>query len=245
MITIAEFHTIEQLSPLAGVWKRLCDRTPEPCLSQSLDWINSLELGNHTKLRVLLGVLGGRPFGILPLKVETRFTEVGPLRFLTGIGEPEFRFAGPIGPHTTAMLTAGFRHLSRTRRDWDLIELHQANPTETQHRRLQNAFRLMSWRCDVQCSELPISERATNASPSGFRYTHVRTWALRARWLHFRRRIRSSWQRDDVPAGPGVPEPQPEPIRLKLYSPQPHFPFAKPAPADSHENRARHGSCRF
>ena len=189
MITVAEFHEIEELAPLAGVWKRFYRRTPEPCLSQSLDWIMSLELGKHTKLRVLLGILSGRPFGILPLKVEIRLTKAGPLRFLTGVGEPEFPFAGPIGPHTTAMLTAGLRHLSRTRPDWDIVEFDLANPSEMQHRRLQNAFRLMGWRCDVESFNRPISERGTNATPSGFRYTHVRTWALRARWLQFRRRV--------------------------------------------------------
>ncbi len=242
MITVAEFHHVNQLAPLAGVWKRLHEQTPAACPGQSLEAIMSLKLGDHAKLRVLLGMLGGRPFGILPLKVETRLTQVGPLRILSGASEPQSPFAGPVGPHTTAMLTAAFRRLSRTRRDWDLIEFHQADPTEMEHLRLQNAFRLVGWRCDVQAFQLPFSERETHASPSGFRYTHVRTWALRARWLQMCGRIGTFWRRDEpAPAAP-VPE---QPCGLQLYSPQPHFTFPTPRPADSHENRARHGSCRF
>ena len=67
-------------------------------------------------------------------------------------GGPGCPFAGPIGPHPTAMLTAAFRHLHRTRRDWDVIDFHQANPTDMQHRRLQNAFRLVGWRCEIRPS---------------------------------------------------------------------------------------------
>lgn len=149
MITVAEYNNVEQLKPLADLWERFFERTPDPCFSHSWDWLSGLDSTN-AKLRVLLGSVSGRPFGFLPLQVESRKTEFGEFRVLTNAGSRFFPFAGPVGPHTTAMLTAGMRHLHRSPRDWDLIEFDLLHPSETERSRWNNTFQLMKWHCEVE-----------------------------------------------------------------------------------------------
>lgn len=357
MITVAEYNHVEQLKSLAELWDRFIQRTPNPCFSQSWDWAAGLD-STSAKLRVLLALVGGRPFGLLPLQVETRETEVGELRVLTSAGSRFCPFAGPVGPNTTAMLTAAMRHLRRSRRDWDLVEFDLLKPTPMEMQRLENTFRLMKWRCDVESSmewmevsptaelptrfesrastwtmervraedhpaapwpvlasclslieeakgtetakqlrawhqagfrmgvtdwsllrengvpqaaavhlltrrrwlctalvgrsesarfelvrrmleeerweenlpfvfrssEFPFAEQWTNATPVGFRYTHVSPWALRARWLRLRRRIQSHWNRptpEETPASQPESLPNPPRPKLSIYHPSP------------------------
>ncbi len=208
MLTIAEFHDAEQLKPLESVWNRLCNRTPNACSSHSFDSVFSNRLPGGGRLRVLLGIIRGRPFGILPLKVEQRV--------LTGLAEPELPFAGPVGPDTTAMLIASFRHLQRARRDWDRIEFCTAGDFEPLENRLKNAFRVVGWNCEIEPARGPISESGTNATRRGFRYTHVSPWALRARWRQFRERFSA---RRNFTQHPPEACPCPGPHRLSLYAP--------------------------
>ncbi|MCA9072889.1 MAG: hypothetical protein KDA84_28395 [Planctomycetaceae bacterium] len=356
MITVAEYNHVEQLKPLGDLWDRFLERTPDSCFSQSWDWV----AGNcsPSKLRVLLALVSGRPFGLLPLQVETRKTEVGELRVLTNVGGRYCPFAGPIGPNITAMLTAAMRHLRQSPRDWDLIEWDLLDPTEKQKQRFSNCFRLMKWRCDAETTtdwaevsptkeclsesripsarftlervraqdratapwpmlarclslveelksadearqlrvwhqagfragltdwsllrengipqaaalqlltrgrwlctalvgrsesarfellkrlletvhweddlsillrsnEVPIAERWLNATPVGFRYTHVNPWALRTRWLRFRHRIQSRWSRPPIKEAPTQPVevlPTPPKPKLAIYHPSP------------------------
>lgn len=149
MITVAEYNHADQLKPFQPLWTRLLDRTPESCISHTWDWINSQTHSQDLKPRILVAFLGGRPFGVLPLKVESRSTPWGSLRCLTSIGEPWFPFAGPLGPNTTAMLAAALRHIHRTRRDWDMVEFRLSDISEMLRRRLENAFRLVGWSCDL------------------------------------------------------------------------------------------------
>lgn len=150
MITVAEYNRIDRLQPLASLWERLWERTPEACFRQSWDWVSALDCGaKRRKLRVLVALLGGRPFGIWPLQVETRMTELGRLRVLTEAGEPLAPFSGPIGRHTTAMLTTSLRHLQKTPRDWDVVDFQAADVSQSRHRRLLNAFRLVGWHCET------------------------------------------------------------------------------------------------
>lgn len=181
MITVAEYNDVKQLKPLADLWARLFERTPEACFSHSWEWAASLDSTSH-KLRILLALVGGRPFGLLPMQVETRKTEAGELRVLTNTGSGFFPFAGPIGPNTTAMLTAAMRHLRRSRRDWDLVEFDLVNPTEMEKQRLSNTFQLMKWRCDAEASsewiELsPNAELPKRLETQSSRYTIERVRA--------------------------------------------------------------------
>ncbi len=152
MISVAEYNQIEQLRPLESLWNRLHERTPGASFQHSWDCFAAGAVSEGMKLRILVALIAGRPFGILPLQVETRSTPQGTLRVLSGLGEPVCDFAGPLGPNTTAMLAASFRHLQRTRRDWDTMEFRVANSGEMLAQRLQNAFRLMGWRADCESS---------------------------------------------------------------------------------------------
>jgi hypothetical protein len=76
------------------------------------------------------------------------------------------------------------------------------------------------WRGDgpyvFRSAEVPFSERWTNATRLGFRYTHLSPWAFRARWTQFRERIQSRWtifnENPETHSCPG-------PHKLSLYSP--------------------------
>lgn len=175
MITVAEFNQVDQLKPLARCWDRLWNQTPTPCFSQTMDWIEAFA-GCGGKLRVLLAMLGGRPFGIWPLAVEKRATDYGELRCLRSAGESLAPFAGPVGRNTTAMLSASLRHVQKTRRDWDMVDFQFASGTERDHRRIQNAFRLVGWTVEADAvpdwrEVRPETVASENSRPRPSRFT--------------------------------------------------------------------------
>ena len=55
--------------------------------------------------------------------VRSESTRVGQVRTLTYPLHDWATFYGPIGPNPTATLLAGLRHVHRTRRDWDMLDL--------------------------------------------------------------------------------------------------------------------------
>ena len=65
----------------------------------------------------------GRPVGILPLVVRAEKSRVGRVRVLTYPLHDWASYFGPIGPDPAAILTAGLRHVRRTPRDWDVLDL--------------------------------------------------------------------------------------------------------------------------
>jgi len=65
----------------------------------------------------------GRVAGILPLAVKRERTKAGRLRILGYPLDCWGSFYGPIGPKPKETLAAGLRHVARTRRDWELIEM--------------------------------------------------------------------------------------------------------------------------
>ncbi len=209
MMTVVEYNQLDLLGPFQSLWERLLERMPESCVGPTYEEIRSLDLDVQTKPRVLVALISGRPFGIWPLQVETRETSVGPLRVLTNLGDPADSSAGLIGPYPTAMLTASFRYLHRAKRDWDLIEFSLEAPSETEHLRFKNAFRLAGWRCRIE-SLSPETDPETNASPTGFRYTHVYPWAFRARWFQFCKKFSQAQPNQ---------QPTSKPQSLTLYSP--------------------------
>ena len=75
------------------------------------------------RLRALIVRDGEQPVGILPLVVLTESTGVGRVRTLTYPLHDWGTFYGPIGPNPTATLIAGMRHIQRTPRDWDMMDL--------------------------------------------------------------------------------------------------------------------------
>jgi CelD/BcsL family acetyltransferase involved in cellulose biosynthesis len=125
MIHVEEINDINQLASCRLHWNALLPQTPGASFFHSLDWLEVYwrHFGAGQRLRVLLVHCDGRPLGILPLVVREEQTRVGRVRLLTYPLHDWGTFYGPIGPHPTATLLAGLRHVRDTARDWDVLDL--------------------------------------------------------------------------------------------------------------------------
>ena len=122
---VIEVNAIDELAGYRLAWDALVAQSPHSNYFQTLDWLASYfrHQGRDCRLRALVVQSCGKTIGFLPLVVRTEATKVGPLRVLTYPLHDWGTFYGPIGPNTTATLLAGFGHLRRAARDWDVLEL--------------------------------------------------------------------------------------------------------------------------
>lgn len=125
MSQIHEINQIDDLDAHQLCWRSLLQQTRQASFFQSLDWLRCYwrHFGQGQKLRVLIVTSGGAPIGILPLTVIPENTRIGTVRVLTYPLHDWGTFYGPLGPNPAATLTAGLRHIKRTSRDWDLVDL--------------------------------------------------------------------------------------------------------------------------
>ncbi len=143
MIHVEEVNDIDELAGYRLLWNSLLPQTRQATFFQSLDWLEVYwkHFGGDQRLRVLIVSRDGEPLGILPLVVRTESTRVGRLRVLTYPLHDWGTFFGPIGPNPTATLIAGLRHVRRTGRDWDLLDLRWVDLQGTDHGRTSGAMR--------------------------------------------------------------------------------------------------------
>lgn len=127
MAQIEEFNEIEELAQFRKLWRALLAETENGSFFQSLEWLEVL--WKHTagtpKLRVLIVSADGEAIGIVPLAIYEKPTRMGTLRYL---GFPEDNWAtasAPVGPHPLISMKAALRHIGRTPRDWDVLELQK------------------------------------------------------------------------------------------------------------------------
>ena len=125
MIHVEEINDIERLADDRLLWNALLPQTPGASFFHSLDWLELYwrHFGGDQRLRALVVRADRQPVGILPLVVQREQTRVGKVRTLTYPLHDWGTFYGPIGPNPTATLLAGLRHIARTRRDWDMLDL--------------------------------------------------------------------------------------------------------------------------
>lgn len=125
MIHVEEINDIERLADDRLLWNALAPQTPDASFFHSLDWLELYwrHFGGQQRLRALIVRADRQPVGILPLVVCSERTRVGNVRTLTYPLHDWGTFYGPIGPNPTATLLAGLRHIARTRRDWDMLDL--------------------------------------------------------------------------------------------------------------------------
>ncbi len=125
MIHVEEINELDQLAGRRLLWNALLPQTRGATFFHSLDWLEVYwrHFGAGQRLRVLEVSADGRPLGILPLVVQSESTGVGRVRTLTYPLHDWGTFYGPIGPNPTATLLAGLRHIRRTPRDWDMLDL--------------------------------------------------------------------------------------------------------------------------
>ena len=143
MITVAEINDIERLSEFRLLWRTLWDKTRNASFFQSLDWLENYwhRFGAQQKLRTLIVSVGGKPIGIVPFVVKEVPSRLGPIRALTYPLDSWGAFYGPLGPNPATTLAAAMRHISETKRDWDLIDLRYIDAEGTDRGRTQNAMR--------------------------------------------------------------------------------------------------------
>lgn len=143
MLRVDEINDPRELPPLRAVWSGLLAQTPRANFFQSLDWLEVYwkHFGADQKLRVLIIETDGQVSGILPLAVCKDRTKLGPLRFLTYPLANWGSYFGPIGPDPAQTLAAGLRHVRRTRRDWQALELRWSHPDDESQRVTETALR--------------------------------------------------------------------------------------------------------
>ncbi|MGO8688312.1 MAG: GNAT family N-acetyltransferase [Thermoguttaceae bacterium] len=144
MIDVEEINDPEQLTDRRLLWNALFPQTPGATFFQSLDWLEVYcrHFAAAQRLRVLVVSADGRPVGILPLVVQTERTRLGRVRTLTYPLHDWGTFYGPIGPNPTATLLAGLRHVRRTPRDWDMLDLRWVDVDGCDRGRTERAMEL-------------------------------------------------------------------------------------------------------
>ncbi len=142
MIHVEEINDIRRLAEVRLLWNALLPKTRGATFFHSLDWLETYwsHFGHSLRLRVLVVSQDGRPVGILPLVVITETSRVGRIRTLTYPLHCWGSFYGPIGPDPTATLAAGLRHIRRTPRDYDLIDLRWVDNDRCDHGRTEAAM---------------------------------------------------------------------------------------------------------
>ncbi len=129
MLQTREINDPLELAEVRLAWSLLLPQTRGANFFQTLDWLEVYwrHFGHAQKLRVLVVSDSGRPIGILPLVVRREATRLGSLRYLTYPLDDWGSFYGSIGPNPAVTLWEGMRHLARTPRDWDLVDLRWIN----------------------------------------------------------------------------------------------------------------------
>jgi CelD/BcsL family acetyltransferase involved in cellulose biosynthesis len=125
MIDIEEINDIDELFRRREVWDSLLEQTRGALFFQTLDWLRVYwkHYGAGQKLRAIVVSSPDGPLGILPLVVRREGRRIGGVRVLTYPLEDWGSFYGPLGPQPAVTLAEGLRHVRRTRRDWDVIEM--------------------------------------------------------------------------------------------------------------------------
>ena len=141
MTHVHEINDVAELARHRPLWESLLGQTRGATFFQSLDWLETYwrhfgpGSGPNRRLRVLIVYADDKPIGILPLVVREESTRAGSVRVLTYPLDNWGSFYGPIGPNPTATLRAAVRHVRRSPRDWDLVDLRWVDRSGCDHGR--------------------------------------------------------------------------------------------------------------
>ncbi|MHC4878940.1 MAG: GNAT family N-acetyltransferase [Planctomycetota bacterium] len=143
MIGVVELNSFDDLARVRETWRELWEATPGASYFQSWDWLRSYWRlhGEGQQLRVLLFTLRARPIGIVPFVIRPIDTPLGKVNTLTWPFDRHGAFYGAIGPNPAATLMAAFRHLSSSRKDWQVIDLPNIDEFGFDNGRTRNAMR--------------------------------------------------------------------------------------------------------
>lgn len=134
MADVVEINDLESLQHYRMAWNALLDETPRASFFQTFDWFEQFwrHFGHVRRMRILVARSSGAIIGIVPLCVQRESFRVGSLRVLTYPLADWGAWYAPLGPNQAATMYLAASHLSRTPRDWDLLDLRwtDAHPVE-------------------------------------------------------------------------------------------------------------------
>lgn len=144
MASVTEINDIHSLGAYRMTWNALFAETPDATFFQTFDWLSIYwqHFGEEMKLRVLVVEAGGRTIGIVPLCVKTQWHKLGPLRTLCYPLDGWGNVFGPIGANPAATMAIAMKHVAKSRRDWDRIELDWIAHESADRGRSQRAMEL-------------------------------------------------------------------------------------------------------
>ncbi|PQO35354.1 GNAT family N-acetyltransferase [Blastopirellula marina] len=125
MLRVVEINEIEALATIRANWRKLWLETPYASFFHTLDWLRIYwrHFGRDQRLRVLIVLEGDQMVGVVPLTVVTETTRLGSVRVLTYPLSEWGSYYGPLGVDRYKVLSAAFRHIRETPRDWELFDL--------------------------------------------------------------------------------------------------------------------------
>jgi CelD/BcsL family acetyltransferase involved in cellulose biosynthesis len=187
MVRVREINDIAELAELRNVWHALMECTADATFFSTLEWLEVYwrHFGGQQRLRALVVSDGNDTVGVLPLVVRSEPRKVGRVRVLTYPLDDWGAFYGPIGPNRGATLLAGLRHIRRSKRDWDLIDLRFVNESGADGGATQHAIRqagLQAYRRvrdHTAIVKLPDSYETYLASRTRKRRHNLRRWQRR------------------------------------------------------------------
>lgn len=142
MLQVEEINQFDRLDKIRQEWGVLFLQTPGASFFHTLDWLEIYwrHFGHGQKLRVLLVRDADRLVGIVPLVIRREQTHVGTIRTLTFPLHDWGSFYGPLGLDAETTLQAGLRHIRKTPRDWDILELRWQGAPDTDPEVAQRAM---------------------------------------------------------------------------------------------------------
>ena len=165
MADVVEINNLDQLEQYRLAWNALLPQTPKASFFHSFDWLKLYwqHFGSSQALRVLVVRSQGNVIGIVPLCVKHRRTPLGKVRVLTYPLANKGAWYGPIGPNQAATIHMAVRHLSKTTRDWDLLDLPALAAPSNNYCSAANACKAIGWQPQMSAykktATLPIADQ--------------------------------------------------------------------------------------
>lgn len=153
MSRVVEINCIEHLQTYRLAWSALWRRTRRASFTQSLDWFDTAFRCDSQALRPRVLIVqddNDEPVGILPLVVREESTNLGPMRVLGYPLAPFAALCGPVGSLPTVTLIEGLRHVARSPRDWDVLDLRGIEAAYVDGRRTTAALGIAGFPAEVE-----------------------------------------------------------------------------------------------
>lgn len=147
MHDVQEINDFEQLFARRELWDAMLSQTPSATFFHTLDWLQVYwkHFGAGQRLRALVVSAADGPVGILPLVVRDEHRKIGRIRVLTYPLDDWGSFYGPLGSAPELTLLEGLRHIRRTRRDWDAVEMRWIERRSPLDEATFDAMRQVGW----------------------------------------------------------------------------------------------------